>query len=540
MRVHVEGGGVVLLPPESFVAAGGEATVHAVGGTAYKVWSGPVDEGRLRALSALRVPGAVLPTALLRDDGGRVVGHAMVYLTGAVPLSRALSRPWRERVGLGPDEALGVVRRLRDLVGAAHRAGALVVDLHEGNVLLGDAWAPALVDTGSWQLPGWPATAVLDSVRDRHATAFDEGTDWFAFAVTTLQLLLGVHPYRGTHPTVKGLDERMRQRLSVLRPEVRRPPVAWPASVLPPRWRSWYASVLDGADRGAPPAGDGDGVGWLPSVAPTNAHLTWTPVWTAPRRLRAVVEAGGVTAALVDGAVWVGTREHLVRAEAITVTADGRVLAAARDGGLLRVVDVEAGRELPTVLAADAVLTLGHGFLVRSGPRLLQLELRGGVVGARLLAAVLPHATTLFDGVAVQDLLGAAHLSLVSPGRCETRRVPELDGWTVLDARHASGVVALVARRRGRTDRLVLRFGPGGHEVRRVEDVDGADLDLVVLPSGVAVLRVDGTLEVFRARPGDDEARLVEDRALVGSHLVALGAQLGVIGGARLFRLSLA
>ncbi|MCA9488920.1 MAG: hypothetical protein KC621_03335, partial [Myxococcales bacterium] len=412
-------------------------------------------------------------------------------------------------------------------------------DLHEGNVLLDERREPVLIDVSSWQLPGWPATAIQDTVRDRHATGFERGTDWFAFAVTTLQLLLGVHPYRGTHPTVKGLEQRMIRRLSVLRPEVRLPPVAWPTDVVPPRWLDWYRAVLDGTERCAPPSGDAGGTGWTPSPVVLGRKLVLAPILVAPSAIRQVAEGGGTTAARVDGAIVTGRGRFGGPWEIVVVGADGAAVGAWREGPELRLRDV-TGPDVRVTLHADAIAPLGSSVVVLSGPRLIQLDLRAGLALPRVLATVLPHATRLFDGLAAQDLLGSMHLLLLAPGRCDVRRVAELDGWTILDAHHAGGVAALLARRDGRTDRFVFRFGPRGCELRRTEDVDGADLDLVVLPTGVAVLRVDGRLEIFRARAGDDDLRLVEDPGLAGARIVRLGAQIGVVLGAELSGATLA
>lgn len=543
MRVHVEGGGPVELPRDTFLAAGGEGAVHVVGDVAFKLFAGAVDEGRLRALAALAVPGAVLPRRILRDDQGRVVGHTMALVAAAVPLSRALSRTWREADGFSPDRALEVVRRLRDTVRAVHAAGALVVDLHEGNVLLDGDRAPVLIDVSSWQLPGWPATAIQDAVRDRHATGFDQGTDWFAFAVTALQLLLGVHPYRGTHPTARSLDERMRRRLSVLRPEVRLPPVAWPREVVPARWRAWFSAVLDGDERGPPPSHDEGAGRWAPAPTVVGGRLRLDLVLAAGAAVRQVAEGGGTTAALVDGAIVTRTGRFPGRWETVVVGDDGAVVGAWLEptpGGHELRVRALAGADLGVTLRAEALGSVAGRLVALGGGRLVQLDVRAGHALPRILAAVLPHATRLFHGLAVQDLLGAAHLLLLSPGRCDARRVAELDGWTVIDAHHAGGVAAVVARKDGRTDRLVFRFRPGGYELRRAQDVDGADLDLVVLPGGIAVLRVDGRLEVFRVRPGDDGLRLVEAPGLVGARLVALGGQLGLVLGSEVHRATLA
>ena len=58
----------------------------------------------------------------------------------------------------------------------------------------------------------------MDSVRDRHAAGWNEGTDWFSFALVSFQMFVGIHPYKGKHPALKTLDERMAQNVSVLHP----------------------------------------------------------------------------------------------------------------------------------------------------------------------------------------------------------------------------------------------------------------------------------------------------------------------------------
>ncbi len=525
-------------PPDAFLAAGGEATVHVLGDVAHKVFHAPVDGARLRALALLSVPGALLPIDLLTDDQGQVVGHTMAFLRDATPLSRLLSRRFCQDHGVDGPARLRVVRALADRVRAVHAAGALVVDLHEGNVLLDTDAQPVLVDTSSWQLPGFPATALQDAIRDRHATGFDARTDWFAFAITAAQLLLGIHPYRGQHPRLKTLDERMTARVSVFDPQVRLPPVCPPVDVIPGPWRDWLTQVLDGPHRGEPPRADALPP-WrvMPRAAGTRVQLT--ELLRAPFPLVDAVERGGrLVVRGPDGVLVDGIR--FPPADAITVTDSGRVIAARIDADrMLRLTTLPDGQALPVQLVADAVARLDGGFVVRSGGRLVQLDLRHGVPVPRLLAAVLPHATQLHDGLAVQDLAGACHLMLLTAGRCDVRRVPELDGWTVQHAQHARGVVALVARRAGRTDRFLFRASPGGMELRRTHDVDSADLDLVPLPShpSAVALRVGGRLELFRSEAGQADTKTVEDATLASGRLVALDGVLGITAGDALYRL---
>jgi len=538
-QVHVTAGQrQVTLGPETFVADGGEAAVYAKGGVAYKVFRAGADPDRLRALAKLGVQGCVLPEEVLTDQAGRCVGHTMRFLGGAVPWARLLARSYCDRHGLGVDRLLALITALRDRVAAVHAAGALVVDLHEGNILLSEHHRdPTLIDTSSWQLPGFPATAVQDGIRDRHATAFDQGTDWFAFAVVTLHLLLGIHPYRGTHPSVRGLDERMRRRLSVLRPEVGRPAACRPVDAVPSRWRAWYRAVLDGDARCAPPAGPPGAITWSPRPTPRPGRVALTPVARADAPILSVADRAGCLVARVPGGAWWSGQVHARPAEVVVVTAEGRPVAAWRQGGKLHLYDLADDRPIACTLAADAVQCAGHRLVVRSGARLIEVRLHA--MGAhilavpRLLATVLPAATALFDGLAVEDLLGDTRLLLLGPGRCDVVPAPFLDGWTVLEARHHRGVVGLLARREGQTDRWVLRVGGGGPpDVRHTPDVAVADLDLVCLATGVCVVRAGSRLELFRARAGDPDLRTLEDPALCEGRLVPLDGALGWVRGA--------
>jgi hypothetical protein len=211
--------------------------------------------------------------------------------------------------------------------------------------------------------------------------------------------------------------------------------------------------------------------------------------------------------------------------------------------GRLRLCDLRRDREVPLQMDATTVVSAGACLQVLTGGRVLELRLVDlpdrVLVTPRLLASVLPHATELRPGLLVERLPGGTHLSLLSSGRCERLAAPVLDGATVLEASHRRGVIALTLERRGQLERLVWRVHGGRVEQRHVVDVPSADLDLVVLPTGLAVLRCEGRVELFRSRPGDDDLRLVEDPAFVTGRLVDLGHQLGLLRGPCLYRATL-
>ncbi|TNF28662.1 MAG: hypothetical protein EP329_17530 [Deltaproteobacteria bacterium] len=416
-RVLLDDGRAVALSPRDFVAKGGEGSVYARDGVAFKLYHDParaLTPARLAALSALDHPRILRPEGLLHDDDGQVVGFHTRFVPDTWPLCRLFARSFRERYHIDDRAVLALLLEMLHVVDHAHDRSLQIVDLNPLNVLVAaDGRTPYFIDVDSWQAPGFPATAIMDSVRDRHAApgVFDDATDWFAFAVVAFQLLVGVHPYRGGHP-VKGLDARMTQNISALRPEVVLPPSAADPRGLGAPLLRWFDAVLERGERRPP-----DRI----------ALVTMCPM--PPRSV-----------------------------------APGSPYEAAMRDGQLRLRDATTHDEVPLTLTASAFAWHQGRLYALSGDAIVEVTLRtlGGRTFAttRVVSQVLPHATTLYPGVALQDALGAVYASLFpAPGVCHQIRVPDLDGRRIADASFTDRTLTvLVARVDGRFDRLRFRF----------------------------------------------------------------------------------
>ncbi|MCB9673899.1 MAG: hypothetical protein H6737_02220 [Alphaproteobacteria bacterium] len=524
-------GATLDLGTADFVAQGGQASVYARGGFAYKLFTDPghaPGPAKLAALRALASHGLVAPDAEVCDEAGQRVGFRMPFLDGWHPLVRLFPRAYRQRHGLDAAAIGARVLELRGLVAHAHAHQALVVDLNEVNVLVApDHVRLALIDVDSWQLPGFPATALAESVRDRHTAGFSETTDWFAYAIVTFQLFTGIHPFRGQHPTAKTLDARMTANLSVFHPEVVVPPMV-DLDALPPTWRDWYEALFVYTERTPPPddltapapraprALPGASVEVQPLFAlpdPILGTASWdgrTWAWTRAglyegrRRLGPPPPAGALPFRAPDGiafAVQVSDRNRALPMSAIhhdngeanfaglhLWLADGTPVATD-----LRATSLSAHRGMLHGLAGNALVELT-----------LQRLAGTPVLTARTAATVAPHATGIFRGVAVTSILGATWVSRLGPGTCHQERVPALEGEQVVDAVHAAGVTVLVTRGASGFTRHVL--GPDG-----LTSAPTAlpTAELLVLPTGVAIVPTETGLELFLAAHPTRGARAV-------------------------------
>ncbi len=224
-------GGVLVLPPEAVVGAGGEARIYAVlPGEQYvaKIYH-ETEQARafkLRAMLAnppddpLAVQGKLSiawPLDLLHtaDAEARFAGYLMPRVSGAQPLFHCYNPGSRRRFYPGFDyRALHrVARNLAAAVHALHSRGYVIGDVNESNILVSDSALVTLVDTDSFQVVdarsgmtfrcpvGKPEYTPPELQNLSFATTDRRPEhDRFGLAVLLFQLLMeGTHPFAGIY-----------------------------------------------------------------------------------------------------------------------------------------------------------------------------------------------------------------------------------------------------------------------------------------------------------------------------------------------------
>lgn len=471
------------LRTEDFVAQGGQGRVFVRGDVALKIFADPALAPPARKLAHLRRlvgPHVAAPADEVTDAHGTRVGYTMPFFAGAHSWAQLCAPAFRSRAGLDDRAALGLVRSLGAALHAVHRHGVLVVDLSENNVLVRGNEV-CLIDLDSWQTPHHPATALTPTIASPHAPAgrFDEATDWFAYAVLCTSLLLGMHPFKGRHPRVHGLRDRMRAGISAFDPSVRTPPACADPASIPEALRVWLRGVLERGAGGPPPLG--------PLPSPTRAQAD-DARGDYPDPIRWVFVEGARVFVATATAAFEGPRCWHDDGRPI------RALGRAHGGAAFVVVDGIAGLEVRVqgctatsklALAVDDLVAHEGRVFVRARGRILELQIRclgdRPLLLTREVARVMPHATRLFPGVAVQDVLGRRCASLLGHPRGAPQI--ELAPEAVLDARRAGDRLVVLTHR----DRVISR-----HDIRltRAGAIHEHAVEVGVEPWGTAFINI--------------------------------------------------
>ncbi len=558
MDVWVEGKRI-RLTRNHFVAQGGEASVYAHKGMAYKVYHDEtkvVDSEKIAELNRIASPRVIQPEVSIFSQEGLRLGYRMRHVPNAYACCQLFPKAFRQRHGITQSGIERLVLQMREGIKSVHEAGVLLVDGNEMNFLVSSDFKELyFVDVDSYQTPSFPATALMQSiadplVRDR---GFSQESDWFAFAVVAFQMCIGIHPYKGKHPRCKGLSARMSAGISVFDSEVRLPGAIGVISDIPANYLQWFREVFVEGKRLPPPTifSNTAALRGIKKAIPRESSLVVSVQEELSETLLGRWEHGGMVFYATRSAIWQGKRRCCdlpIGFEGIVTAPGGKGLALTLEDGIVRFYDVAKKQWLARQGRASAVCVYeGRGFL-HSGEHVF--EVSGKTIGntltieSRRVAQVLPYATQLLSGVALQSLLGTPYLSLFTGvGRAHQIAVPQLQSIRVVEAQLESKVLVLTGYKGVSLQRFVFRFAEDflGYDLRIEEDVDIATVNLAVLHSGVCVLAIGGEkLEIFHSKSGDSRLDCLSKTGIsLDMKLASQGNQLLALQDNRVLKVSM-
>jgi hypothetical protein len=263
-RVIGEGGEAIVLrwsPPPDFIAKHGSGN-YAVKlffmETKEQIAIAAMRQQKLRSIPRGLPRNAITPTALVLDRAGNIIGYVMELITDAIDekmnaagdekniqtIGKLMDPDFIKRKRLSLKQIIQILLKLGDLMNKVHKAGVVIGDFNEKNVLVnvrtGEVY---LIDVDSAQWGSWRCLTVTSEFTDpllldaslammKSGSNYSIASDVYAYTVMVYQLLTRTHPYRDGvhrpkqkkgHPVVLRLrgDQRIAARLSVFDPTVR-------------------------------------------------------------------------------------------------------------------------------------------------------------------------------------------------------------------------------------------------------------------------------------------------------------------------------
>lgn len=554
MKVYIQGQGLVSLTNNEFLASGGEGSVYAVGNIAVKIYTDPtraLPVGKITELARITDPHIIKPESVVEDVSHKPVGYTMKLVRDTHPLCQTFTRAFREREGLDQVRMLNLTQQIQHLVEHTHKAGILIVDLNEMNYILSSDYKTVFaIDVDSYQTPNYKATAIMASVKDWSVSGnnFTEGSDWFSFACVAFQMLTAIHPYKGKHPTVQGLEQRMQKGISVFDPKVTVPKMVYPFDQIPRGYLAWFKSIFVDGKR-LPPPKDPGGV-LVVQTAPRTTMPTGIVESTLLFTLEEDILFYQDGCSIFQKGFYIQQRKFDAEGPFLVVglTPQHKHPFVVGVSGSRLVVHVAGVRvKNPPPIDVKSVMSCAGRVYFHSGNTIQELVSFEGntdqtsldriVWGTEQVASAHPNTTKLFPGVAFQDLLGETQVVVFpEPGTAYQVAIPLLNRNPVIDARFCGRVLMVHHVSPSGPLRSVFLFREDGSGFDLVSQGDDLSLNFIRLDGGVVVhLLNDDSLEVWtESRPG--AVRKISEPGLPGgANLVQVGGRAGYFTEKSLF-----
>ena len=513
IEVMVEGVGKEILTQQNYVATGGEGTVYQKGGTAYKIMlpgKNVIPRTKMQELGKIQANNVLIPQRHLLDSKGTPIGITMRYVQDIEFLCKLFNIGFRQKKGYSNKDAVELVKELQLTLQKIHDARILVVDFNQMNFLVDGKTMkiPYFIDTDSYQTPSFKATALMESVRDRKTTKgqFSIFTDWYSWGIVTFWIYIGTHPYRGSHPSYNNNDwctKRMDDGVSVFDHNVVMPANCYDFSVIPKAHLEWYKGVFSKGDRSVPPLADGQIVIAVGIRVKDVAQFLVRLIMKYDSPIRRVDEISGNRYVLTNQMLWKDATPVFKYSDkyddiAMLSCDEGNPVMVMYNNKKLTVYDW-AKKETLHEIEADDFMAIGGKVYTRSQNKLIEhscSRIYDKIIhSVKEVADIFGSACKLFDGVAVQDVIGKARLAIRNEnGSFVNLPVPELDGLRVTDAKCVNQYCVVVGEKAGKVSRYIFNFSGGRstYNVRKEDANAGDSADFVIKPNGLCISPVSG------------------------------------------------
>jgi len=545
-------GETVDLNQNNFKAKGGEGSIHIIGDTVYKVCEPGkmIPDAKFKELAVLDHPHIIKPDNILIQKK-QPVGYTMRLVPGdARPLAQILTKSYREREGVTPDHAMKLVQQIADGIRFIHNHdGYLQVDGNEFNYMVtGKHDEVYFIDVNSFQTPHFMADAIMPSIRDWHVAkdpttgmyVWTKLSDWYSFAIISFYMFTAIHPFKGRHPQFTNMKTLMTDQMLACK------------SVLDPEAQYPLGAVYHPFEDVIPGGKDGAFMQFYRAVFIENKRLPAPKDFQATlafiakikeiigsnnfdiRELRnffdmvvGYYEKNGTEVAVTKNHVFLNGSKTSRPSERFRVgfTPKNNVpYACWLDNERLQIQNLQNSQRVPAVINGTDIMSCEGRIYVQSIQSIFEIDFieQGTTIVAtsKMVASIMPSATTMFQGVIIQDMFGVLMFSMFpEAGHHRQTKIPELNDYRITDAKYERNVLMVlgVEKKSGKYTRFIFRFAKdwSAYDTRIIDVVTPTGINFTVVDRGICVcLTEEEKVEIFSNQKDSPSIKSIDDPAI--------------------------
>lgn len=519
MKVFIKGDKEISLTKNDFIAKGGEAEIYGKGNQVYKIYHSlnkVIPEAKIKELQLLNHDNILNPQKILLQKNN-VIGFTMKRIKNSEPLCKLFTNGFRDREGIKQDQIIELIKNMKNTISFIHKNKCLIVDGNELNYLVNTKnWIqPYFIDVDSYQTPHFPATAIMFSIKDFHAKQFSELTDWFSFAIIACQLLVGIHPFKGKHPEFKKKDmiERMKNNVSIFNSKTRVPNSTRDFNLIPSNYLDWFKELFENGVRTSPPDSM-DSI--LPRVMKKKIIQANNQFYI---KLLNDFKSNILFHKIYYNFQITKTNSHTYINNDINYTDVKTEVLFTVKNMIPIFIKIDKNNEMifyttnknyevkaPGIYVENFMI-INNTLYIKNEGKLVEIKFIEGKniinIVINKVWQIMPESSQLFSCIVYQSLLGKPFLTIPKPNEngqslCYNVFVPELEDYTIIDAKCDENICILIGFKGGVYFRIKIKFNDKFDKyLFEVAQTDNNMINFVVLDNGVVVSIIeDGIMQL--------------------------------------------
>jgi serine/threonine protein kinase len=545
MNIFIKGKGSEKLDKRHYKTSGGEGAIYIKNNIAYKIYSDKskvIPEAKIQELSVITTPNIIKPERIVIDNKNIPIGYTMRLVPSSISLCQLFTKAFKTRNSINQDTILKLINHFRDTIKMVHSNNILIVDLNEMNFLVSDKFNELyFIDVDSYQTSSFPATAIMESIRDRHCNGkFNVNTDWFSFGIVSFQMFIGIHPYKGKHPKYNNKDSlnaRMTDNISVFNQKVSIPNAALPLNSIPEVYKKWYIAIFEQGKRIPPP---------FENIA---------SVTLAPAKIKVITGTNNFDIKLLgeyDGEIinyqYLDTKDVVYTTKGVYINGRyvqglppstvlgitpkySKVIRMNKKGLSIRLFNMTDKKDIDYQCNCSDLFEIENRLYLKIEDNIGELlftELPNKLhVSLKLVSNILLHATQIFDGIVIQNLLGMYYISVFpQSGKHYQLKISELKEYRIIEAKYRNRVLLAVGEKQGKYDMFIIRLNKDYQEYdcRIIKDIQYTGISFISLDNGICLrINEDEHTELFFNKKGDSQIKVIQDTTISGTKLFNRG-----------------
>jgi serine/threonine protein kinase len=561
MEVIVKGKGKETLEKRHYVTSGGQGSIYFKGNFAYKIYNSPshiIPEAKIMELKNLSFPNIIKPENILLNTKKNPIGYLMNRIKNSFALCQLFTRAYKERNKIDFDILSKLVLLMKNGISHCHDNGVFIVDLNEMNFLVSNKLDQLyFIDVDNYQTKSYNCMALMDSIRDRHCDynkkQNNDLTDWFSFGIVAFQMFIGIHPFKGKHPNIKNLDDRMNNNISVFNKDVKMPKTIYPFDVIPEPLKIWFKSIFEDGLRIPPPEN-------FEGSALLQVQYTHKIIGTDKLIIEIfkefqdkVVEYkyfSNKDVVITDNDILINNKfvKNIKNTDKIIeLPCSNNLIAVGLNQKRLDLFNITTGKQIDVNIEINELFEINNRLYGKRDDSIYEIifiETSTKIfTQLRLVCNILPNATKIFDNVIIQDLMGACYISLFPEEKTHYQiRIKELEKLRLIDAKYSKNILIVITENKGIYTKFIFKFDNTytNYKCRKIDNIVYSGITFVVLDNGVCShINEDGYLELFFNKIDKNDIKIIEDDSLSGSILFNMGNQVLSGGGNYLYKVNI-